>query len=194
MIQKQDVFNPPNIVSMIRIVMAPVLLLLAYQQMPGIFILAVLFTLFTDVLDGFLARHLNMITELGAHLDSWGDFIIYSTLAVSAWWLWPEIIKEELTYVLMIIISFTVPVLIGLIKFHTLTSYHTWTVKAAVFITVVSYLIVFSDWLRWPLYLAAIVCVIAAVEEILITLIMKHEHADVRSVWHALKYKHEDNA
>jgi len=194
MIQKQDFFNPPNIVSMVRIVMAPVLLLLAYHQMPGIYIFVLLFTLFTDVLDGFLARHLNMITELGAHLDSWGDFIIYSTLAICAWWLWPEIIEEELRYVLIIIISFTTPVLIGLIKFHTLTSYHTWTVKAAVFITVISYVVVFSDWLRWPLYLASAICVIAAVEEILITLIMKHEHADVRSVWHALKYKHEDNA
>ena len=194
MIQKQDFINPPNIVSMIRIVMAPVLLLLAYQQMPDIFILVLLFTLFTDVLDGFLARQLNMITELGSHLDSWGDFIIYSTLAVGAWWLWPEIIEEELIYVLTIIISFTTPVLVGLIKFHTITSYHTWTVKAAVFITVVSYIIVFSGWLRWPLYLAAIVCVIAAIEEILITLIMKHEHADVRSVWHALKYKNEEKA
>jgi len=190
MIKKKDFFNPPNIVSMIRIFMAPVLLLMAYNQMPVIFIFTLLFTLFTDVLDGFLARHLNMITELGAHLDSWGDFLIYSTLALAAWWLWPEILREEIFYVMAIIISFTTPVLVGLIKFRTLTSYHTWTVKAAVFITVISYVIVFSGWLRWPLYMAAIVCVIAAVEEILITLIMKHEQADVRSVWHALKYEH----
>lgn len=191
MIEKKDFFNPPNIVSLIRLFMAPVLLLMAYYQKHDIFILTLLFTLFTDVLDGFLARRLNMITELGAHLDSWGDFVIYSTLAMAAWWLWPEIIVEEIYYVITIIISFTAPVIIGLIKFRTLTSYHTWTVKAAVFITVVSYIVVFAGWLRWPLYFAAIVCVIAAIEEILITLIMKHEHADVRSVWHAFKYDHE---
>lgn len=188
MINKRDFLCPPNIVSMIRLLMAPVLLWLAYHQYPVVFLITLLFTLFTDVLDGFLARRLNMITELGAHLDSLGDFLIYSTLALSAWWLWPGIIREELVYVLTIIISFTTPVIIGLIKFRTLTSYHTWAVKVAVFITVVSYVIVFAGILRWPLYLAAIVCVIASVEEILITLIMKHEHADVRSVWHALKY------
>lgn len=188
MIIKNDLFNPPNIVSMIRIFMAPVLLLLAYHGHAAIYLIAVLFTLFTDVLDGFLARHLNMITELGSHLDSWGDFIIYTTLAISAWWLWPEVIKQEFIYVLIIIISFTLPVLIGLIKFHTLTSYHTWSVKLAVFITVVSYMVVFLDWLRWPLYFAAAISAIAAIEEILITFTMKHQHADIRSIWHAMKY------
>jgi len=189
MIKKSDFLNPPNLVSMVRILMAPVLLYLAYTQYPTIYIVAVMFTLFTDVLDGFLARHLDMITELGAHLDSWGDFVIYTTLAIAAWWLWPDIIRNELVAVVIIIISFTLPVVVGLIKFRTLTSYHTWSVKFAVFITVVSYLIVFSGLLSWPIYLAAFVSVVAAVEEILITIIMKHEHADVRSAWHALKYK-----
>lgn len=188
MIIKNDLFNPPNIASMVRIFMAPVLLLLAYHGHEAIYLVAVLFTLFTDVLDGFLARHLNMITELGSHLDSWGDFIIYTTLAISAWLLWPEVIKQELIYFLIIIISFTLPVIIGLIKFHTLTSYHTWSVKLAVFITVVSYIVVFLDWLRWPLYMAASISAIAAIEEILITFVMKHQHADIRSIWHAMKY------
>jgi len=188
MIDKRDFLNPPNIVSLIRVFMAPVLLWLAYSQHVSIYFIVLIFTLFTDVLDGFLARRLNMITELGSHLDSWGDFIIYSTLAIAAWWLWPGIIREEIISVLIIILSFVLPVLIGLIKFHTLTSYHTWSVKLAVFITLVSYIVVFLDWQRWPIYLAALVSAIAAIEEILITFIMKHEHADVRSVWHAMKY------
>ena len=189
MIDKKDFLNPPNIVSMIRILMAPVLLWLAYHQYANSFLILVVFTLFTDVLDGFLARTLNMITELGSHLDSWGDFVIYTTLAIAAWWLWPDILRQEAIAVLAIIISFTLPVIVGLLKFRTLTSYHTWSVKSAVFITVVSYMVVFSGFMLWPIYLAAFVSVVAATEEILITLIMKHEHADVRSFWHALKYK-----
>ena len=188
MINKRDFFNPPNLISMLRIFMAPVLLTLAFHQLSTIYLLALLFTLFTDVLDGFLARRLNMITELGAHLDSWGDFIIYTTLAIAAWWLWPQIITEEILSVLAIIISFTLPVIVGLIKFHKVTSYHTWSVKIAVFVTVISYVVVFSEWARWPLYVAAGMSLIAAIEETLITLIMKHEHTDIRSIWHALKY------
>ncbi|WP_126453622.1 CDP-alcohol phosphatidyltransferase family protein [Sulfuriflexus mobilis] len=189
---KKDFLSPPNIVSLVRIVMSPVLLWLAWHQEPFLYMLALLFTLFTDVLDGFLARTLNQVTKLGARLDSWGDFIIYTTLVVAAWWLWPEIIIEEIIAVLAIIISFAIPVAIGLIKFRTLTSYHTWAVKIAVFITIVSYVVTFMDWARWPIYVAATVAVLAAIEEIAITLVMRHEHADVRSIWHALKY-YRDN-
>jgi CDP-diacylglycerol--glycerol-3-phosphate 3-phosphatidyltransferase len=189
MINKKDFLSPPNIVSIVRILMSPVLLWLAWHQKPSLYMLALFFTLFTDALDGFLARTLNQETQLGARLDSWGDFIIYTTLVIGAWWLWPEIVIEEVIPVLLIIISFTVPVIVGLIKFRTLTSYHTWSVKIAVLVAVVSYVVTFSDWARWPLYVAATVAVIAAVEEIAITLVMRHEHADVRSVWHALKYR-----
>lgn len=192
MFNKKDLLSPPNIVSMIRILMAPVLLLLAWHQKPELYMLALLFTLFTDVLDGFLARTLNQVTELGSHLDSWGDFIIYTTLVVAACWLWPSIIIEELVSVLVIIFSFTLPVIAGYLKFKALTSYHTWSVKIAVFITVLAYVITFLDWARWPLYLAATIAAVAAIEEIAITLVMKHEHADVRSVWHALKYYRDE--
>lgn len=192
MINKKDFLSPPNIVSLLRIFMSPVLLWLAWHQQAFFYMLALLFTLFTDVLDGFLARTLNQVTKLGARLDSWGDFIIYTTLVVAAWWLWPEIIREEIIAVLAIIISFATPVAVGLIKFRTLTSYHTWTVKVAVFITIVAYVITFLDWARWPIYVAAMVAVLAAIEEIAITLVMRHEHADVRSIWHALKY-YRDN-
>lgn len=192
MINKKDFLSPPNIVSLARILMAPVLLALAWHQKPVLYMFALLFTLFTDVLDGFLARALNQVTRLGALLDSWGDFIIYTTLVIAAWWLWPEIIIEERISVLLIITSFTTPVIIGLIKFRTLTSYHTWTVKLAVFIMIVAYVVTFSGWARWPLYVAAAIAVIAAIEEIAITLVMRHEHADVRSFWHALKYHHDN--
>jgi CDP-diacylglycerol--glycerol-3-phosphate 3-phosphatidyltransferase len=193
MINKRDFLSPPNIVSLVRIFMSPVLLWLAWHQKPSLYMLALFFTLFTDALDGFLARTLNQVTELGALLDSFGDFIIYTTLAIAAWWLWPEIVIDELIAVLAIIASFTAPIIVGLIKFKALTRYHTWTVKIAVLVTVVAYVVTFSDWARWPLYVAATVGVIAALEEIAITVIMRHEHADVRSVWHALKYYHDNS-
>jgi len=192
MINKKDLLTLPNLISLLRILMAPVLLLLAWQQKPVLYMLAVLFTLFTDVVDGFLARLLNQLTDLGALLDSVGDFIIYSTLLMAAWWLWPDIIIEELVTILVIIASFTAPVIVGLLKFRTLTSYHTWSVKLAVFISILAYVVVFSDWARWPLYVAAAVATLAAIEEIAITFVMRHAHANVQSVWHAFKYHRED--
>ena len=193
MTKTEDIYNWPNFVSAIRLLMAPVLIWLAINQQADWFLLVLIFTVFTDVLDGFLARHLNQITEMGSRLDSWGDFLVYTVMAISAWLLWPSIVLREWFYFMVIVISFTLPVLIGIFKFGLLTSYHTWSVKLAVAVTIVSYLLLFSGTLAWPFKVAAAIAVYAAVEQIAITLIMRHEHVDVRTLWQAIALNKLDN-
>lgn len=188
----EDIFNLPNLVSFIRILLAPVLFYFALTQQPNWFIGVLLFAEFTDVLDGFLARKLNQITSMGSHLDSWGDFVIYTTIAICAWILWPDILQREMAYFIIIVLSFTLPAIIGYLKFHAFTSYHTWSVKLAVAITVVSYILLFTGLLDWPFRVAALFCLYAAIEEIAITILIKQEHVDVRTVWQALKLNRQN--
>ncbi len=189
---KEQIVNLPNLVSLIRILMAPVLLYFAVMQQPNWFMGTLLFAVFTDVLDGFLARTLKQITTMGSHLDSWGDFVIYSTMAVCAWILWPDILQRELLYFSLIVLSFTLPAVVGYIKFQHFTSYHTWSVKLAVFITVVSYVLLFTGLLDWPFRVAAAFCLYAGIEEIAITLLVQRQYVDVRSLWQVLKYNREN--
>ena len=185
MSHRQDIFKIPNLVSSIRILIAPLMIYLAVQNLESWFLAMLLFSGFTDVLDGFLARKLNQITTLGSHLDSWGDFAVYSTMAIGAWILWPDIVQRELIYFSLILFSFLLPVLIGLIKYRRLTSYHTWSVKLAVFITFFGYVLLFADIASWPFMLASLLCTYAGIEEILITIVLREERADVRSIWAA---------
>ena len=185
----REIFNWPNLISLVRVLLGPVLLLLAINHQPIWFVLVILFSEFTDVLDGFLARRLHQTTRLGSHLDSWGDFLIYSVMAVSAWIMWPEIVRREIFYVLLVVTSFTLPVLVGLIKFGRLTSYHTWGVRLAVMLTVVAYILLFLQWLDWPFRFAALFCVLAAAEQIAITVIMSQQHEDVRTLWRAIQFR-----
>lgn len=189
---REQVINIPNAISLIRILMAPLLFYLAIEQQPNWYIAALLFAEFTDVLDGFLARTLNQITEMGSRLDSWGDFIIYSTIAVCAFILWPDILQREIVYFSIIVCSFILPPLVGLVKFHNVTSYHTWAVKLAVFVTIIGYVLLFTGMLDWPFRVAALFCLYAAVEEIAITLLMQNERVDVRTLLQALRYRRED--
>lgn len=180
--------NLPNIISSVRIFMALVLLFLALKQLPMLFIGAMIFTELTDILDGYLARRLNVVSELGAQLDSWGDFVVYITLAISAWLLWPDIVQQESIAISLIIASFIVPVVIGFIKFHKMTSYHTIAVKVSVSITIVAYVLLFTGLSSWPISLAAIVCLYAALEQIAITILNQRDKTvDIKSVWHMLK-------
>lgn len=189
MTKLQSLFTAPNLVSLLRLLMAPVLLWLAYTQRANLFLFAVVFSIFTDLLDGFLARWLQQTSELGSRLDSWGDFTIYSTLAIGAWWLWPQTVQEYLFCSALIVMSFTLPSLIGLVKFKGQTSYHTWMVKLAVAATIISYLLLFSGFLAWPFYVAAALCAVAAIEETAITLVLREQRADVASIFHALQYR-----
>ena len=182
-----QIVNWPNLVSGIRILMAPVMMMLAIQQQTYWFFAVMLFSGFTDVVDGFLARRLNQVTALGSRLDSWGDFIIYSTLAASAWIMWPETVKSEWLSAVIIVFSILLPVLVGLIKFHAVVSYHTWSVKLAVLLTFIGYLLLFSGINNWMFRLAAIVCMYAAIEEIVISLLIRHQKLDVKTVWQVLK-------
>ena len=183
----QEMFHCANLISAIRVLLAPLLFVFAVRQMETWFLGTLIFSGFTDVLDGFVARKLHQTSALGAHLDSWGDFVIYSTMAACAWILWPELTQQVISYYALILGSFVLPTLIGLIKFREFTGYHTWSVKIAVLVTFASYIALYAGLAQWPFMIASGLCVIAAVEEILITLVLRHERTDVRSLLAAWK-------
>ena len=183
----QEMFHSANLISAIRVLLAPLLFVFAFRQMEIWFLGTLIFSGFTDVLDGFVARKLHQTSALGAHLDSWGDFVIYSTMAACAWILWPELTLQLIIYYALILGSFVLPVLIGLIKFREFTGYHTWGVKIAVLVTFAGYIALYAGLAQWPFMIASGLCVIAAVEEILITLVLRHERTDVRSLLAAWK-------
>lgn len=171
----------PNLVSLVRILIAPLLLVLAYLQLEYWFLGALAFSGLTDLLDGYLARRLNLISALGARLDSWGDFTIYSTMAACAWILWPGMTQEILLPYVLILSSFVLPACVGLVKFGKFTGYHTWSVKLAVLASYVSYFVLYTGIAQWPFVLASWLCIIAGSEEILITLLLPRAETDVRS-------------
>lgn len=89
--------NLPNTLSIFRMCLVPVFVLVffsgrehAMAQAAAIYFLAGA----TDVLDGFIARHFNMITKLGKILDPLADklmtitvFICITIRGIIPWWL-----------------------------------------------------------------------------------------------------------
>jgi len=182
----------PNLLTGFRLVAAPVLLWQAWQGQRTAFLWLLTACFLSDLLDGLAARLAGQESEFGAMLDSWADVTIYLTISVSCWWLWPEIVATEWPYVVMVVASCLVPAGAGFWKFGRFTSYHTWAAKFAVAATVIALYLLLLAGSAWPFRLAAAICLLAAAEEIALTLLLPEPKSNVPSIWSALKDKNNN--
>lgn len=177
----------PNLLTGFRFVAAPVLLWLAWQGYGIVFMILLALAFLTDLLDGFAARLMGQVSQFGAALDSWADVITYLTIAIGCWWLWPDVVYKELIFVILMLVSCLLPAMVGFSKFGCFTSYHTWGVKIAAASMGLSLYILFFGGPAWPFRLAAVICILAAIEEIALTLLLSESESNVRSIWDVLK-------
>jgi CDP-diacylglycerol--glycerol-3-phosphate 3-phosphatidyltransferase len=183
--------NVPNVLSAFRIVCVPVLLLLAWHGALALFLIGFALGLASDVLDGLLARRLGQVTDFGARLDQWGDFALWVSLPLAAWWLWPETITREAAYVVLALACMLMPTAIAYLKYRAVPGYHTWSVKlGSVAMGVSATLLLLFD-VAWPFRVAALFQVVCAIDELGITWLFAECHHDVPTVFHALRMRRE---
>lgn len=114
---KQKVINVPNVLTVGRIFMTGLMLYLLF--VPSFIcklsaLIVYVFAVFTDYLDGVIARKYNLITDFGKIADPIADkflilglFIAFSNLGLYSFlWLIPIIIREVLITLLRLILLF----------------------------------------------------------------------------------------
>jgi CDP-diacylglycerol--glycerol-3-phosphate 3-phosphatidyltransferase len=175
--------------SAFRVVCAPVLLALAWNGITGAFLTLFGLGLASDVLDGALARRLGQESDFGARLDQWADFALWVAFPLGAWWLWPEVVRREVPYVILAIICLLLPTTIAYAKYRAVPGYHTWSAKlGSVLMGIGVPLLLIFD-LAWPFRLAALFMLVCAVDEIVITYLLPECRHSVPSVFHAARLR-----
>lgn len=82
---KKKVFTIPNILSMIRILMIPAIVMVYFSEIENHYLIAIILVLLsglTDVVDGFIARRFNLISDLGKILDPIADKLTQFTVTL----------------------------------------------------------------------------------------------------------------
>jgi CDP-diacylglycerol--glycerol-3-phosphate 3-phosphatidyltransferase len=164
----------PNQITLVRLLLVPVLWVLAFKHMSMAFALALVAAALTDTLDGFLARKLKQTSSFGAWFDSFADNLL---LASSPFWLWMLLKQFILSHLLVFITVFTLfalSLIVGFIKYKKMVAYHLLSSKIT---AVIVYVFVIHALLFTPntllFYISAAISSLSYIEEIAMT--VKHK-------------------
>lgn len=182
---REPLLTIPNALSALRLVLAPVLIWLAWTGQHTAFLVTLAVSLLSDLTDGWFARRFDQATQLGTLLDSYGDFATYMTVPVCAWWLWPDLIRREAWFAGAIVAAYVFPIVLGYLKYGRLTAYHTYGAKLSAVVVGASALALFAGGPPLPFRIATWILVLAELEEIAITTILPAWHSNVPSIFHA---------
>jgi phosphatidylglycerophosphate synthase len=143
----------------------------------------------TDVLDGYLARRLGLVSEFGVRFDSLADRLL---IAAGTWCLWrlrPEVFSEHAAWWGLAASILLVPQLTALLKLGRSAGFHLYTGKAA-------YLLAFF-WFLWTilagyhplLHSLLLLCfAIKSLEVLAVCLLVEDPYSDLRpSIFHYLR-------
>jgi len=187
--QEPSRINIPNALALLRLVGSPALLVLAYADLPIVFLIVFLFLTFTDWIDGKLAIWLKQQTTFGAQLDSVADHTMYACLVAGGLYLRSEVFWNERFWIAAALVSYVCSMAAGWCKFGRFPSYHNQAAKIAWFLVMLATVSLFLDWSPWFLRAAAAMVTLSNLESIAITVALDHWQEDVRSIFLVGKHR-----
>ena len=178
----------PNLLSCGRLLAGPVLIVLALVHAEMAFTWLLIGALVSDIADGLLARALKLQSKLGAMLDSAADVVTLVCAALGIGVFHPQVFEQHLAGCAAVIGGWSVVCVVALLRYRKLSSFHTYTSKAAGYALgfFLAALFVF-DFSALLFYLAVGLSVISSAEELALLWQVPSWQSDVRGLWWVLR-------
>ncbi|MBL0340482.1 MAG: CDP-alcohol phosphatidyltransferase family protein [Bacteroidetes bacterium] len=122
--------NIPNLISSIRIILAPFLWYLVYADNKIVFTWLITVAFFTDLIDGFIARSTHQVSKLGSKLDSLGDSLTILSGFVGLAAFNFDLILEHIFIIVFVIALHIIQLLLSLWRYGKPSSFHTLAAKS----------------------------------------------------------------
>ena len=178
-----------NILTLYRIVTAPLLFALAVTGSIALFRWLLAVSFLTDALDGFLARRFNASTKLGAKLDSIGDLLTYFVAIIGLIITHPGFFREEFLLICIVLSLNLFQIVFSLTRYGKISSFHTYLAKvSAILLSVFIVSTFFTNDILYPLfYIASALTILELFEEIILIFLLPRWQTDVRGLFWVLK-------
>ena len=190
LIKGESVLNVPNLISLYRLLIFPVILYLAVSGQEQWYVVLLCISLISDVLDGNIARIFKLQTNFGAALDNLADMFTYAMALLGLFlFKWTEI--EPHAWILYLFLSvFVISYIIAFYRFGKIPGLHLYSAVLAGYIQSVFFFVLFVfGFYPWMYYLAVGWGAIAYVEKILVLFKLDDIRIGVKGLYWLMKRK-----
>ena len=183
------VWNIPNVLSLYRLLMFPVILTLIFTKYETAFVWLFCINLVTDVADGFIARRFKMQTEFGALLDSWADVGTFILAFVGIIWFHSDFLKDHGILFFSYLVLYYLQMVVSKIKFGIwVVGWHAYSVKVAGYLQAFFFVSLFAyGFIESFFYVVMAIGFLAEIELYILNFICKTPKRNVRGLYWYLK-------
>lgn len=177
--------------TVLRLVLAPVLVWLVYAGAPGIVFAGVVLVAFvSDYFDGVIARRVGVASAELRHFDSRADLVFYATAAWAVWRLHPDVVRSVAVPGLIVIGLDVVRHVFDFAKFGRDVAYHAWSSKVWGLSLALALVLLMGFGVSRPFVgITVILGLIAQIEGLLISVALPVWTHDVPTLIHALRIR-----
>lgn len=176
---------------MYRLIASPLLIILVLTNNSNWFKWLLAFSFFTDLVDGMLARYYKVNSIFGAKLDSIADDLTIVAAIIGLLKFKMAFIMDNYIIVSVLITLFLGQIIIALIRYHKISSFHTYLAKITAIVQGLFLILVF--FLKEPPYLlfysAAVITIVDLAEEIILVFLLPEWKSNVKGIYWVLKNK-----
>jgi phosphatidylglycerophosphate synthase len=181
--------NIPNALSLLRLLSAPFLLVLAIAGRERPFRWLLVASLLTDIADGIIARRLQITSKVGAMLDSTADLLVFGTAVYAIFRLRSAFVSEHYGPILALVGLYLMALAAGLLRYSRLASFHTHACRIAAYAQgIFVVLLLFRGYEPALFYLMIGVSALAYMEEFALTFFLPKWTANVGGLYWVLRH------
>jgi len=185
-----------NGITMYRLLVAPVLVFLVFNNNIDLFKWMLAISFFIDLIDGILARKFRITSVFGSKLDSMADDLTIVAAIIGVFVLKSQFLYDNRVIFIILFALFLFQTAFALIKYRKISSFHTYLAKVAAILqgTFLVLLFFFPEPLYFLFYAAAIVTALDLIEEIVLVMIIPKWEANVKGIYWVYKRKPIDQS
>src|SRR5690554_1274923 len=187
-VKGENVLNVPNILSLYRLLVFPVILYMALTGNEKWFVILICISLVSDILDGNIARLFKLQTNFGAALDNLADVFTFAMALLGLFvFKWTEI-QPHSWFLFLFLAIFVLSYIVGFFRFGKIPGLHLYGAVTAGYVQGIFFFILFVfGFYPWLYYFSVGLGIVAYIEKILVLLRLDDIRIGVKGLYWLMK-------